>query len=208
MRTFVYYLQPAPSCMIAIDQVLISDEIVQEAFVCDLSSCKGGCCEDGDAGAPLEKDELEQLNAFYQLVKPYMTAEGIAEVEKKGKYLYDREFGWVTPTIQGALCAYGKKDKNGVIKCAIEQAYLEGKITWKKPISCHLFPVRIKKSKRDPDVEYLNYEPREDLCKAACSLGKKLSVPVYVFLKESLVRKYGEDFYQALEQAAERLTKS
>jgi hypothetical protein len=137
-----------------------------------------------------------------------MTAEGIAEVEKKGKYLYDREFGWVTPTIQGALCAYGKKDKNGVIKCAIEQAYLEGKITWKKPISCHLFPVRIKKSKRDPDVEYLNYEPREDLCKAACSLGKKLSVPVYVFLKESLVRKYGEDFYQALEQAAERLTKS
>lgn len=194
--------------MIAIDQVLISDEIVQEAFVCDLSSCKGGCCEDGDAGAPLEKDELEQLNAFYQLVKPYMTAEGIAEVEKKGKYLYDREFGWVTPTIQGALCAYGKKDKNGVIKCAIEQAYLEGKITWKKPISCHLFPVRIKKSKRDPDAEYLNYEPREDLCKAACSLGKKLSVPVYVFLKESLVRKYGEDFYQALEQAAERLTKS
>jgi hypothetical protein len=194
--------------MIAIDQVLISDEIVQEAFVCDLSSCKGGCCEDGDAGAPLEKDELEQLNAFYQLVKPYMTAEGIAQVEKKGKYLYDREFGWVTPTIQGALCAYGKKDKNGVIKCAIEQAYLEGKITWKKPISCHLFPVRIKKSKRDPDVEYLNYEPREDLCKAACSLGKKLSVPVYVFLKESLVRKYGEDFYQALEQAAERLTKS
>lgn len=194
--------------MIAIDQVLISDEIVQEAFVCDLSSCKGGCCEDGDAGAPLEKDELEQLNAFYQLVKPYMTAEGIAEVEKKGKYLYDREFGWVTPTIQGALCAYGKKDKNGVIKCAIEQAYLEGKITWKKPISCHLFPVRIKKSERDPDVEYLNYEPREDLCKAACSLGKKLSVPVYVFLKESLVRKYGEDFYQALEQAAERLTKS
>jgi hypothetical protein len=102
--------------MIAIDQVLISDEIVQEAFVCDLSSCKGGCCEDGDAGAPLEKDELEQLNAFYQLVKPYMTAEGIAQVEKKGKYLYDREFGWVTPTIQGALCAYGKKDKNGVIK--------------------------------------------------------------------------------------------
>lgn len=194
--------------MIAIDQVLISDEIVQEAFVCDLSSCKGGCCEDGDAGAPLEKHELEQLNAFYQLVKPYMTAEGIAQVEKKGKYLYDREFGWVTPTIQGALCAYGKKDKNGVIKCAIEQAYLEGKITWKKPISCHLFPVRIKKSKRDPDVEYLNYEPREDLCKAACSLGKKLSVPVYVFLKESLVRKYGEDFYQALEQAAERLTKS
>lgn len=194
--------------MIAIDHVLISDEIVQEAFVCDLTSCKGGCCEDGDAGAPLEKAELDELNACYQLVKPYMTAEGIAQVEKKGKYLYDREFGWVTPTIQGALCAYGKKDKNGVIQCAIEQAYLAGKITWKKPISCHLFPIRIKKSKRDPDVEYLNYEPREDLCKAACALGEKLSVPVHIFLKEALIRKYGEEFYQALEQAADRLTKS
>lgn len=194
--------------MIAIDHVLISDEIVQEAFVCDLTSCKGGCCEDGDAGAPLEKAELDELNACYQLVKPYMTAEGIAQVEKKGKYLYDREFGWVTPTIQGALCAYGRKDKNGVIQCAIEQAYLAGKITWKKPISCHLFPIRIKKSKRDPDVEYLNYEPREDLCKAACALGEKLSVPVHIFLKEALIRKYGEEFYQALEQAADRLTKS
>lgn len=193
--------------MIAIDHVLISDEIVQEAFVCDLTSCKGGCCEDGDAGAPLEKAELDELNACYQLVKPYMTAEGIAQVEKKGKYLYDREFGWVTPTIQGALCAYGRKDKNGVIQCAIEQAYLAGKITWKKPISCHLFPIRIKKSKRDPDVEYLNYEPREDLCKAACALGEKLSVPVHIFLKEALIRKYGEEFYQALEQAADRLTK-
>jgi len=194
--------------MIAIDHVLISDEVVQEAFVCDLTSCKGGCCEDGDAGAPLEKAELDELNAFYELVKPYMTEAGIAEIEKRGKYMYDREFGWVTPTIQGALCAYGKKDKNGVILCAIEQAYLAGKISWKKPISCHLFPIRIKKNKRDPDMEYVNYEPREDLCKAACALGTKLSMPVYVFLKDALIRKYGAEFYLALEQSAERLTKS
>lgn len=194
--------------MIAIDHVLISDEVVQEAFVCDLTSCKGGCCEDGDAGAPLEKAELDELNAFYELVKPYMTEAGIAEIEKRGKYMYDREFGWVTPTIQGALCAYGKKDKNGVILCAIEQAYLAGKISWKKPISCHLFPIRIKKNKRDPDMEYVNYEPREDLCQAACALGTKLSMPVYVFLKDALIRKYGAEFYLALEQSAERLTKS
>jgi len=194
--------------MIAIDHVLISDEVVQEAFVCDLTSCKGGCCEDGDAGAPLEKAELDELNAFYELVKPYMTEAGIAEIEKRGKYMYDREFGWVTPTIQGAMCAYGKKDKNGVILCAIEQAYLAGKISWKKPISCHLFPIRIKKNKRDPDMEYVNYEPREDLCKAACALGTKLSMPVYVFLKDALIRKYGAEFYLALEQSAERLTKS
>jgi hypothetical protein len=194
--------------MIAIDHVLISDEVVQEAFVCDLTSCKGGCCEDGDAGAPLEKAELDELNAYYELVKPYMTEAGIAEIEKRGKYMYDREFGWVTPTIQGALCAYGKKDKNGVILCAIEQAYLAGKISWKKPISCHLFPIRIKKNKRDPDMEYVNYEPREDLCQAACALGTKLSMPVYVFLKDALIRKYGAEFYLALEQSAERLTKS
>jgi len=194
--------------MIAIDHVLISDEVVQEAFVCDLTSCKGGCCEDGDAGAPLEKAELDELNACYKLVKPYMTEAGIAEVEKRGKYMYDREFGWVTPTIQGALCAYGKKDKNGVILCAIEQAYLAGKISWKKPISCHLFPIRIKKNKRDPDMEYVNYEPREDLCQAACALGTKLSMPVYIFLKDALIRKYGAEFYLALEQSAERLAKS
>ena len=194
--------------MIAIDHVLISDEVVQEAFVCDLTSCKGGCCEDGDAGAPLEKAELDELNAYYELVKPYMTEAGIAEVEKRGKYMYDREFGWVTPTIQGALCAYGKKDKNGVILCAIEQAYLAGKISWKKPISCHLFPIRIKKNRRDPDMEYVNYEPREDLCQAACALGTKLSMPVYIFLKDALIRKYGAEFYLALEQSAERLTKS
>jgi hypothetical protein len=194
--------------MIAIDHVLISDEVVQEAFVCDLTSCKGGCCEDGDAGAPLEKAELDELNAYYELVKPYMTEAGIAEVEKRGKYMYDREFGWVTPTIQGALCAYGKKDKNGVILCAIEQAYLAGKISWKKPISCHLFPIRIKKNRRDPDMEYVNYEPREDLCQAACALGTKISMPVYIFLKDALIRKYGAEFYLALEQSAERLAKS
>jgi hypothetical protein len=191
--------------MIAIDQILISDEVVQEQFVCDLSKCKGGCCEDGDAGAPMEKWELEKLKAYYEVVKPYMTAEGIAEVERVGKYIYDREFGWVTPTINGEICAYGYKDEKGIIKCAVEQAYNDGKLDWKKPISCHLFPIKTKRSKRDPDVEYVNYEPREDLCKAACSLGKKLKVPVYVFLKDALIRKYGEAFYAALETAAEKL---
>lgn len=191
--------------MIAIDQVLISDEVVQEQFVCDLSKCKGGCCEDGDAGAPMEKWELQKLNQYYEQIKPYMTPEGIAEVERVGKYVYDKEFGWVTPTINGAICAYGYKDKNGIIKCGIEEAYNDGKLDWKKPLSCHLFPIKTKRSKRDPDVEYVNYEPREDLCKAACSLGKKLKVPVYVFLKDALIRKYGEEFYAALEVAAQKL---
>lgn len=188
--------------MIAIDNKLISEEVIEEQFVCDLSKCKGGCCEDGDAGAPMEKWELEKLKEYYEVIKPYMTAEGIKEVEKQGKYLYDREFGWVTPTINGTICAYGYRDKKGIIKCSIEDAYNDGKLDWKKPLSCHLFPIKTKKSKRDPDIEYVNYEPREDLCQAACSLGKKLKMPVYIFLKEALIRKYGEEFYQTLEATA------
>ena len=193
--------------MIAIDNVLVSEEIIEEQFVCDLTKCKGGCCEDGDAGAPMEKWELEKLNEYYEVIKPYMTEEGIKEINKQGKYLYDQEFGWVTPTIDGTICAYGYRDKNGIIKCSIEDAYNDGKLDWKKPISCHLFPIRIKKSKRDPEIEYVNYEPREDLCAAACSLGKKLKVPVYVFLKDSITRKYGVEFYEALEATAKEMNK-
>lgn len=187
--------------MIAIDNILVSDEVVEEKFVCDLTKCKGGCCEDGDAGAPLEVEELNHLINFFDVVKEYMTAEGIKEIEKAGKYVYNHEFGWVTPTINGEICAYGYRDKQGIIKCAIEQAYNDGKISWKKPISCHLFPIRIKKSNRG-QTEYVNYEPREDLCAAACKLGKKLKVPAYVFLKEAIVRKYGEEFYKTLEATA------
>jgi hypothetical protein len=191
--------------MIIIDHVLVSDQVVEEQFVCDLTKCKGGCCEDGDAGAPLENKEKEYVKDFFEIVKSYMTKEGIKEIKQVGPYLYDREFGWVTPTIEGKICAYGYKDKEGIIKCAFEQAYNDGKIPWKKPISCHLFPIKLSKSKSDPGIEYLNYEPREDLCKAACSLGKKLKVPAYVFLKESIIRKYGETFYETLDATAQHL---
>lgn len=191
--------------MIAIENILVSDEVVESQFVCDLSKCKGGCCEDGDAGAPLSKKELTELNNAYDAAKPYMTKEGIAVTEKQGRYEYDREFGWVTPTIQGKMCAYGYRDKKGVIMCAFEQAYNDGKTTWKKPVSCHLYPIKIKKSK---EYEMLNYEPRESLCSPACALGEKLKVPTYVFLKDALVRKYGEDFYHLLEKAAEQYFKT
>ena len=136
-----------------------------------------------------------------------MTEEGIKEINKQGKYLYDQEFGWVTPTIEGTICAYGYRDKYGIIKCSIEDAYNDGKLDWKKPISCHLFPIRIKKSKRDPEIEYVNYEPREDLCAAACTFGKKLKMPVYIFLKESITRKYGVEFYEALEATAKEMNR-
>ena len=190
--------------MIEIDNILVSDDVIEKQFVCDLYKCKGGCCEDGDAGAPLEKYELDELNEVYEIVRPYLTATGIKEIERNGRYNYDREFGWVTPTIEGKLCAYGSKDKNGIIKCGIEQAYLDGKTKWKKPISCHLYPIKTKTTK---EHEVVNYEPRETLCNPGCSLGVKLKVPVHVFLKDALIRKYGEKFYATLEKIAEEYFK-
>jgi Protein of unknown function (DUF3109) len=191
-------------CMIAIDNILVSDEVIKEQFVCDLNKCKGGCCVDGDAGAPLTKNELDDINEVYETVLPYLGSESRKELERQGRYVYDKEFGWVTPTIEGKICVYGITDAKGIVKCGIEQAYLDSKTSWKKPISCHLFPVRITKS-RQGATEYVNYEPREDLCGAACSLGKKLKVPVYVFLKDALTRKYGEDFYDALDATAKHI---
>jgi len=187
--------------LIAINNVLVSDLVIEEQFVCDLLKCKGGCCEDGDAGAPLEKEEMDRINEVYEAVKPYLTPAGIKEIESRGRYNYDREFGWVTPTIEGKMCAYGFRDAKGILKCGIEQAYYDGKITWKKPISCHLYPIKISKTK---EHEVVNYEPRDKMCKPACVLGKKLKVPAYVFLKDSLIRKYGEEFYQALDQVAQK----
>lgn len=192
--------------MIAIDNVLVSDEVVSEQFVCDLTKCKGGCCEDGDAGAPLETTELNELINAYDIVQEYMNDEGKKEVEKSGKYIYDQEFGWVTPTIKTGICAYGYRNDQGIIKCAIEQAYNDKRIGWRKPLSCHLFPIRIKQSK-DKQIDYVNYEPRQDLCAAACKLGKKLKVPVYIFLKDSIVRKYGLEFYETLEATAKHMEK-
>ncbi len=190
--------------MIAIDNVLLSDEIVHEQFLCDLNKCKGGCCVDGDAGAPLANDELKQLNAVFEKVVPYLSEAHRAEIDRQGRYVYDKEFGWVTPTLNSKICVYGITDNKGIVKCGIEQAYLDGKVKWKKPISCHLFPIVIKRS-RDGNTDYVNYEPREDLCKAACDLGKKVKLPVYVFLKDALVRKYGKSFYEALEKTAEHM---
>ena len=193
--------------MVAIDNILVSDPVLEEQFVCDLQACKGACCEDGDAGAPLEKDELQILNQIYEKVKPFLTKEGIEAISQQGKYQYDQEFGWVTPTIEGKMCAYGHRDARGVITCGIEQSFQAGVQSWRKPISCHLFPIRTKKS-RKKDMEFVNYEPRESLCDPACAFGKKLKVPVFVFLKDALVRKYGEDFFKTLEAAAKHALKN
>lgn len=189
--------------MIVIDNVLISDDVVEKHFVCDLGKCKGGCCEDGDAGAPLEKEELRLLKRYYDIIRPFLTKDAAAEIEKKGHYEFHQEFGWVTPTLpsDNEICVYAVREKNGLIKCAFEQAYNQGLIPWKKPISCHLYPITTKKGVHG-DYDRVNYEPREKLCSTGCSFGEKLKVPVYQFLKEPLQRKYGKEFFETLDAVA------
>ncbi len=180
--------------MILIDQQLISDEILDEAFVCDLNACKGACCVEGDEGAFLEEAELKELERVYPVVKEYMTEEGILAIEKQGYHVTNEDGELKTPLINGGPCAYIYYDK-GIALCGIEKAWRDGKIDWMKPVSCHLYPIRITKA---GEYDALNYE-RWDICSPACSNGQKLEVPVFRFVKDALIRKYGEGFYEALE---------
>jgi len=182
--------------MIIIEDTLISDEIYTESFVCDLPVCHGGCCVHGDAGAPLEKAESNVLDAIYPLVKPFLRPEGIQAIEKQGKYVEDIDGEFTTPLVDRRECAYVFFDENNIAKCAIEKAWEEKKIDFKKPVSCHLYPIRI--------TPYSNYEAvnyhRWPICECARKNGKKLKVKIYQFLKEPLIRKYGEDWYEQLDQ--------
>jgi len=188
--------------MIAIENTLVSEELINKQFVCDLNKCNGACCVKGDVGAPLDEDELPILKKIYNKVKPYMAQKGIKAVEKQGLYIQDGGNEYSTPLVKGKECAYVYFE-NEVALCAIEKAYKEGKIDFKKPISCHLYPVRITKHK---DYDAVNYD-RWDICNPACKLGESLKIPVYVFLKESLTRKYGEEWYKQLTIVAEELKK-
>lgn len=182
-----------------IKETLISDDIFDKKFVCDLSACKGACCVEGDSGAPLTEEECSILDDIYDEVKPYMRAEGIQRVEEEGTFVMDSDGDLVTPLVNNQECAYVFFDEKGITKCGIEQAFNDGKIDYKKPISCHLFPVRLKEY---PTFTAVNVQLLE-ICSCACDLGSELKVPVYKFLKEPLVRKFGEDWYAELEKAAE-----
>lgn len=185
--------------MIAIDNTLISEDLLDKKFVCDLNACKGACCVLGDSGAPLDKDELPILEKILDKVKPYMVKKGIKAIEKKGPYVIDSDGDYTTTLVsEGAECAFVYFDETQIAKCAIEKAYYEGKIDWKKPISCHLYPVRIGKHKNYDAVNYSKW----DICKPACDCGAKLDVPVYKFLKEPLIRKYGKEWFKQLEKSA------
>ena len=187
--------------MIQVDDKIISFEVFEKQFVCDLSACKGACCVDGDAGAPLTDKELDVLPNIYNEVKSYMRTEGIAEIEKQGFFVLDGDGDKTTPLVKNKECAFVVFDENNIAKCSIEQAYNDGKINFKKPISCHLFPIRIKEYR---DFDAVNYEAI-NICKPACFCGESLRVPVYRFLKEPLIRLYGEEWYDKLTEAARLL---
>ncbi|TZF80924.1 DUF3109 family protein [Pedobacter sp. BS3] len=183
--------------MIEIQHTLVHEDVVTEQFVCNLSKCKGACCIEGDSGAPLDKSELAVLEEIYPQVKPYMTAKGIQTVEENGTWVKDFEGDYTTPCVDTYKeCAYVTWE-GGITKCAIEKAYEDGKISWKKPISCHLYPIRITAY---PEFDVLHYD-RWHICSPACSFGRELKIPVYKFLKEPLIRKYGEDWYTELEES-------
>ncbi|MBF01887.1 MAG: hypothetical protein CMP76_01185 [Flavobacterium sp.] len=188
--------------MFQLNKTIVSEEILEKEFVCNLSACKGACCVDGDAGAPLDEAETKILQEIYPKVKPFLRPEGIQAIEAQGTFVTGEDGEFETTLIEGRDCAYVIFDKQTAL-CGIEQAYNQGVIDWKKPVSCHLYPVRVKDYS---DFAAVNYH-KWHICSDACSLGKELEVPIYKFVKEALVRKFGQQWYDELEKVAQDLKK-
>lgn len=182
--------------IVEIDDKLISTEIFERKFVCDLTACKGACCVEGDNGAPLTLEEVDILEEIYDAVKPFMREEGIAAVDKTGVFYMDEWNEPATTLVDNQECAFVYFDEKGITKCAIEQAHLAGKVDWKKPISCHLYPIRVSKLTNNVALNYDEW----NICKPACACGEQLNVPVYKFLKEPIIRAFGEEFYNDMEK--------
>lgn len=180
--------------MIIVDNTYISEDILEKFFVCNLDKCKGACCVEGDLGAPLELDELPILQNILEKIKPYLSPEGVKAIEAQGTYIEDWEGDYSTPTINHRECAYAIYDEKGHLKCGIEVAHQAGVIDFPKPISCHLYPIRITKYEAYDAINYHQWH----ICTPACDLGQALAVPLYIFLKNPLIRKYGQAWYDAL----------
>ncbi len=189
--------------LVEIGDKIISTQIFERKFVCDLNACKGACCVHGDAGAPLKMDEVDVLEDDLDEILPYMRPEGVAAVEKEGVFYLDQDNEPVTTLVNGGECAFVYFDEKGITKCAIEKAHAEGKTDFKKPISCHLYPIRVKKFN---EFQALNYD-QWDICTPACACGDALDVPVFRFLKDPLVRAFGAEFFKELEIVADELKK-
>ena len=184
--------------MLIVEDVLVSDELIDKCFCCDLSQCKGACCVEGDAGAPLAPEEVADLDEHYPVYCNYMTSEGIEAVERNGEtFAYDGEGDFSTPLVESSkACAFAFFE-DGICKCAIEKAFLNGEIPFRKPVSCYLYPVRVSKVGKYWALNYHHW----DICGSACRNGAELGLPIYKFLKDPLVRRFGEAWYEALCEA-------
>ncbi len=181
--------------LVEIGDKVISTDVFERKFVCDLNACKGACCIEGDAGAPVTVEEVSIIEDHLEDIKPYMREEGIKAVEESGVFYMDQDNEPVTTLVNGAECAFVYFDEKGITKCSIEQAHIDGKLDFKKPISCHLYPIRTKKFNEFTALTYNEWH----ICKPACDCGESLDVPVYRFLKEPLTRAFGNNFFHELE---------
>lgn len=188
--------------IVEIGNKLVSASLLEKRFVCDLNACKGACCVEGDAGAPVTLAEISMLESILEKVKPYMTEKGIEAVEKTGVFYMDEDNDPVTTLMDGGACAFTVFEEDGTAKCGIEKAYYDKEIKWKKPLSCELFPIRVKEYTQFTAV---NFE-EIDICKPACSCGEKLNIPVYRFLKAPIIRGFGEEFFNELVEAEKLLS--
>lgn len=187
--------------MIEIDNKVVSSEILEQRFCCNLPRCLGKCCVHGDSGAPLTPNEALTLEQILEKVKPYMTPQGIATVQEQGVALTDSDGDLVTPLIDGKECAFTAFE-NGIATCAIEKAWNNGIVDFRKPISCHLYPIRVKEYSTFTAINYHQW----DVCAPARELGEQIDLPVYRFLKDAIIRAYGKEFYDQLEDAAKLLS--
>ena len=184
--------------MFIIDDVLISAEVLAKKFVCDLTKCKGACCWEGDYGAPVDKEEMVTIEAIFEQIKPLLSEAALHVISNEGLTPYNNSYkGDMTPLLPNGACVYLTSEQDGIARCAFEVAEEKGLTEWRKPNSCHLYPIRVSKNE-STGWEALNYD-EWDICSAACDQGEKLQTPLFRFAKDALIRKYGEDFYEQIE---------
>lgn len=185
--------------MLIVQDCIISEDIADQCFCCDLAKCKGQCCVEGDCGAPLLESEIPILEHILPVVEPYMTKEGLEVVHRDGVSALDNTAEPCTPLVNNRECAYVAWGNDGTAFCAIEQAFRDGKIDWPKPISCHLYPLRIDEYGEFKSVNY----HRWDVCRCAVTKGRECGVPLYKYLREPLIRRFGQDWYDELIESIE-----
>lgn len=186
--------------MIRVQNVILSEDIATAKFACDVTKCKGACCVVGDAGAPVSRDEIPVLNKAFKKLNNNLSTEARRVAENEGVVQGNNQNGFQISCVETGECIFVEKKENGVATCAIQNSYYKGDFNWEKPISCHLYPVRLKKI---AGFEYANFEYIPSLCSAGCDNGKAEGVRLYEFLERSLTRRYGEKWYKELKKTCE-----